>query len=510
MDAFILKHGDDITGTLSCFDRLIFRGHLPINHTCGMNDLLSRHGVLIKALKPFMIRQAERLKSHAQKMAQRAGRPYRYLTARVHKDKVARAIAEKDGIDEGLICVLSMLEPCRSFKLLYGDGRPRLAPAHRKCLALYYYFLDREFGFMHVRLQTWFPFTIQVYINGHEYLARKMDRHGLGYQRLDNAFSQLEDSRRAQRFANGLIRKNWPRILEAFARRTNPLLRGLLRGLRHYWVLHQAEYATDILFHSRTKLRDLYPRLLKHATLCFSAEDVLTFLGRKLHGKFEGEVLNEYKRRQPGARVKHRMSYNWIKMYDKHGRVLRVETVINQPTEFRVRRRGRRNGCSVIAWFPMRKGVQNIHRYAEVSLRANCRYLEALSQVEDPRSAYRDLHHLAKSVRLRNRPARGFNPASPIDIALFRAVLRGEHCLRGFRNLDVRQHLFPAIRSEDPPRRSSARMTRLLQRLHAHRLIAKIPRSRRWKVTERGRRLMSAAIRLHDEDLPAALIRDAA
>jgi len=486
MEQFILRHQDEITGSLSCFDRLIFKGHLPINHVQGMDDLLRKQGVLIKEPKPFVVRQAERLKAHAQRMAARAGRPFHYLTARVRKEEVARAIAKDDGVTQGLICILSMLEPCKSFKLIYGKGRPRLALAHRKCLSLYFYFLDREFGLMHVRLQTWFPFTIQVYINGHEYLARKMARHGLAYKQVDNAFSWLADPKRAQRFANGLIRKNWPRILEAFARRVNPLMQDLLHGMHHYWVLHQVEYATDIMFRDRSKLRDLYPRLLRHATLCFSAEDVLTFLGRKLNGNFAGEVLNECKKRHPGARVKHRMKYNWIKMYDKHGCVLRVETVINQPGEFKVRRRVRRKGVWITAWCPMRKGVSNLYRYVEVSARANRRYLDALSQIEDPHSSYRDLHEMAAPVRIHGRSARGFNPAARADIALFRAVLRGEHSIMGFRNVDIRRQLLPESRDPAERRRRSARVTRLLKRLHGHRLIAKVPRTRRWRVTDRG------------------------
>jgi hypothetical protein len=86
----------------------------------------------------------------------------------------------------------------------------------------------------------------------------------------------------------------------------------------------------------------------------------MNFLGRKLHGKFQGELvsgLHEYelKGRLPGRRVKHRMKGNWIKMYDKFGSVLRIETVINQPAEFRVRRRVRRKDKRVTEWVPIRK-----------------------------------------------------------------------------------------------------------------------------------------------------------
>jgi hypothetical protein len=510
MDSFIVKHRDKIVGALSCFDRLIFKGHLPINHSRGCRDLLLRRGILFKDLKPFMIEQAERLKQHACAIAEQAGRPYRYLSGSVRKERLARAIADSDGIEEGLVCVLSTLEPCRTFRLAYGDGRPRLLSANRKCLHLYFYLIDKQFGFMHVRLQTWFPFTIQVYINGHEYLARKMDQHGLRYRQLENAFVWLENPKRAQRFADGLPKKKWPRILGRFARRVNPLLPGLLDGLSYYWVLDQSELATDIMFRDRAALKALYPRLLRHATLCFTAEDVLAFLGRKLHGKLEAEVLNDCKKRVQGARLKHRMRSNWIKMYDKQGLVLRIETVINKPDEFKIRRRVRRQGDWVTAWCPMRKGVANIHRYVEVSLAANRRYLDALSLVEDPSVALEHIHEITRPARQHDRRARALNPLASDDLDLFRVVLRGEHAISGFRNKDIRSHLFPWVRDPVLRRRQSAKVTRMLQRLHLHRLIAKVPRTRRWNITDRGRLLMSAALLIHDEGIPNLMARDAA
>jgi hypothetical protein len=231
-----------------------------------------------------VLQQADRLKSHAQAIAMQAGRPFEYLPSPVRKDQRARAIATRDKLTEGLVCVFSTVEPCRTFRLAYGHGRPTVPPAWRKCLFLYCYFLDREFGFLHVRVQTWFPFTIHVYVNGHEWLARQMDQRGLAYRRLDNAFLWLADPARAQRLADRFATLDWPRLLTRLALRVNPLLTDLLAGFQYYWATHQAEYATDVLFTDRLALRDLYPRLLRHATLCFRAEDVLTFLGRKLHG----------------------------------------------------------------------------------------------------------------------------------------------------------------------------------------------------------------------------------
>ncbi len=248
-------------------------------------------------------------------------------------------------------------------------------------------------------------------------------------------------------------------------------------------------------------MKDLYEKLLERATLRFSAEDVMTFLGRKLNGHFKGEILNDFKKKRwPGARVKHRMKRNWLKMYDKHGCVLRVETVINMPREFKVRRSGIRNGERIIGWFPMAKGVSNLYRYREVSLRANARYLDALVQVHDPSDARGELQDLAQRKRVRKRSYRGFNPADSRDVALFDAVLRGEYLIHGFRNADIRARIFEETTDPHEKRRLSARVSRLLRLLHAHGLIAKIPRSRRWRATKKGLRLMSASLDFHDNE----------
>jgi len=510
MEKFILKHQDKIESTLSCFDRLVFHGHLPVNHCKGFEEFLSRHGILFKELKSFMTRQADRLKKHAQDVAQRAGRPYEYFGVAVRKEQLARAIAKKDGITEGLVCVFSTLEPCHTYRMAYGHGRPRILPAKRKCLTLYFYFIDRQFGLIHIRIQTWFPFTVQIYLNGHEYVTRKMDQHGLGYRQVDNAFTWLENPKRAQRFADGLVRKNWPRILGLLARRVTPLLKDLFVNMSYYWVTHQSELATDILFKNPGALKELYPRLVKHATLCFSAEDILAFLGRKLHGRLEAEVHNHLKKRIPGTRVKHRMRYNWIKMVDKHGLVLRVETVINQPADFHVRRRVRRRGTWVTQCCPMRKGVANLFRYVEVSLAANRRYLDSLGVVDDPTVAVRQLREITRPAHRNGRRVRALNPTARVDLDLFRAVMRGEHAIIGFRNADVRRRLFLDTDDAARRRRQSAKVTRLLQRLHLHRLIAKVPRSRRWRVTQRGQTLMAAALKLHDVILPDLVMEQAA
>jgi hypothetical protein len=500
------QYNNIIGGVLSCFDRILFKGHLPLGWGDAMEKFLARRGKRIKDFGRFVKQQSLRIAEHAEATARKANRPLIYLSGPGRKEDLVRDILTRDGVTEGLVCVLRAVEPCRSFKMVPGKGRPRLVSARRKCLFFYFYFLDRELGLLHVRIQSWFPLVIQVCSNGHEILARKLDKHGIAYHKEDNAFTWIEDVAGAQRLADKIVRINWPRKLSAFARRVNPLLADLLNGMHYYWVTDQAEYATDVMFESPASLKPLYEKLVKHATLCFSAEDVLTFLGRKLHGSFQGEVLTDMKKKRwPGARVKHRMKENWIKMYDKHGRVLRIETVINQPREFKVRRRGTRQGRTVIDWFPLCKGVANLFRYGELSRAANARYLDALAAVEPPRQAVQTMRRLAQSVRRRGRSFRGFNPALAEDVELFAAVMRGEHTIHGIRNEHVRRQLFGIAANRQLRRRHANKVSRLLKRLHVHGLIAKIPRTRRWRITTQGTLLLTTVLKCHYERYPEIL-----
>lgn len=500
MDEFIARHRDKVVGVLSCADRVIFKGHLNhLSYPEGVERLLRAQGLRIADFKHFATRQAERIKAHAQAIAAQIGRPYRYLAGHARKEDLARVIARRDQITDGLVCVLAAVEPCRTFKIAYGKGRPKFESAWRKCLFIYFYYVLPGFGLVHFRIQTWLPFQIQIYVNGHDWLAKKLDQAGVAYRLRDNAFLSIHDFRRAQRLADSFFeRKDWIRTLRSFACVINPLLRDVLRDFEYYWVVDQCEFTTDVIFKSPSSLQPLFQELLRYATVHMGAEDILSFLGRKLHPSFAGEVLTDCKRRIPGYRVKHRMKENWIKSYDKFGVILRVETVINQPREFRVFRSGKRNGRPVRAWFPMRKGVSNLFRYREVSLSANTRYLDALAVVSDPRPAQQCVQQVCQRTRHEGRSVPAINPLAPEERRLFSALLRGEHAIHGFRNKDVRQHLFSPTRDANETRRRSARVSRILRRLHQKSLIAKIPRSRRWRTTATGTAFMAAALQAYE------------
>jgi hypothetical protein len=212
MDAFVAKHQHVIRGVLSCFDRVLFRGYVPLMSGYAMAEFLKLKQVQRRTLKAFLLTQAERVKQHAFSVAAAAGRPYQYLSGPTRKEDLARQIADRDGLTEALVCVFSVLEPCRTFSLVWKDASPFVRPAQRKCLPLYFYFLDRQLGLIHVKLQTWFPFPLQVYVNGHEWLARRLDRHGVKYCKRDNAFLHVSDRERAQKLADGCLEGGAPSL----------------------------------------------------------------------------------------------------------------------------------------------------------------------------------------------------------------------------------------------------------------------------------------------------------
>lgn len=504
MQRFIQHHVNQVTGVLNGFDRLRFRGTLRfLAYTQGMFKFLCRIGVLLKNFKPFAQSITERVRDASERLAETHGRPLIYLDSpKVSKEETARQIAEKDGVRAGLICVFSAVESCFSYEIRRDPQKRRLELRGRpqKCLHYYFYLQHPQFGFMHLRLQTWLPLSIHIAINGREWLAHQLDAAGIGYRRVDNCFTELEDPQRAQELADRQLKTRWNSAFLQLLREFHPTHREIFRGcpLNYYWSLEQSEWATDVMFRSPQALAELYPRLLRHAAHNFSAVEVMRYLGRKLpaHGgvnaHFQGEVVSDVSPRADHFRVKHRVAKNWIKMYDKQQTVLRVETTINDVTDFKAFRRPEGETRGPRQWLPLRKGVADIKRRAHVSQAANERYLDALAGV----SATQPLGELTKALcqptKLDGRRVRALQPWSAGDAALLAAISRPEFALNGFRNRDLREVLYAGSSvPADEARRQSARITRQLRMLRAHGLILKVAHTHRYQLTAGGRTILA-------------------
>ena len=199
------------------------------------------------------------------------------------------------------------MECCPSFKLAHAKDRPRLVNIRRPQRVLYFYFLDADLGLIHIRLTTWFPFSVQIYLNGHSWLAQQMLKRRLGFTQQDNAFTALDDPQAAQKLADSFVDQNWRKILNRLVRQVNALMRQpWFRSLSYYWVIDQAEFSTDLIFTSREALAGLYPRLLDHAAVNFSAKDILTFLGRRFHPRLTARcspIARKVAGPEPGSNI---------------------------------------------------------------------------------------------------------------------------------------------------------------------------------------------------------------
>ena len=501
MKQFITRFADRITGVLSGFDRLVFRGHLlPLVRDCGMFFFLQRAGVRLLDFKDFVLETTRRLKEASLAEARRLDRPIRYLeSGGTDKEALAKRLLAQHPVEQGLACVLSAVEPCMSFEYHRSQDPNerglRLRPG--KCLHLYHYAIHPQFGFINARIQTWFPFNVQICLNGREWLAPQLQREGRAdFKRVDNCLTWLGDLPLAQRLMDQQLTTDWPGTLRRIAGDLNPLHADIFKSwpMDYYWSAYQTEWATDILFKDPRTLAELYPGLVRHAMNHFKSPDVMRFLERKAHGNFTGELVTSFKDRAEGVRVKHWVRGNSIKMYDKAGSVLRVETTIARTTDFKVLRPPHDQPKGKLDWRSMRKGVADLHRRAQLSQRANEHYLDALAAVEDTTPCSKLFDAVSRPVIDGARRLRALRLADSEDLALLEAVSRGEFATAGFRNRDLRRLLGPAGADApaDEVRRRSARVSRRLRLLRAHGVIRKVPKTHRYRLTDRGQLLTAA------------------
>ena len=495
MKLFLQRHAEVVTGVLSGFDRLVLRGSLRLFvYTKGLLKYLCHRGIKLKDFGAHSRELSERIIAESLAPVEQAGRPVIYLpSSRDRKEDIAREIAQRDRIEEGTICVLKTVELCRSCEVA-GNPQTRqieLRPRQRKCLHLYHYLIHPLFGFMHVRLQTWYPFDLQVCLNGREWLARQLDKAGVGYVRQRNCFTHLDNLVVAQRWMDQQVRAPWKRLLGQLVRSIHPLSQefvirwpdGTRSLVDYYWTTPQTEWASD----------------------------VLRFFGRRVKSdgqpwsNFAGEITSDVKTRAEGVRIKHRVNGNTLKVYDKES-VLRFEATLYQPRDFRVFRRPEGNQGAPLRWMPLRQSLADLKRRVEVSQAANERLMDAQAAVETPQPlkdlvakfcqpVVRPGSEKPDGTRSRPRRFRALHPLADEDARLLTAVSRPEFAQNGFRNRDLRPLLFSGNPRDDRQRKcQSAAVSRKLALLRAHGLIRKVPHTHRYVLSEFGRQAITALL----------------
>jgi hypothetical protein len=326
------RYDDRIAGLLSCYDRVVITGTLPtICYAEGMTRFLYASGIKIFADPGFAQTLRDRVRDTAAALAAKAGVTIeRSAKNHIRKEAVVQGVLEQRGDHPGLVHIISAMEACDAYRPWHDKTTHQtfIRPDSGKCLHYYFYFMDAAFGLIYLRVPTYCPFRLQFYCNGHNWLGRQLTAAGIGHAMLDNAFARIDDWPRAQELADGFSPDRLHRTLDRYASQCCPVAD--VFGEAYHWSLMQVDYATDLAFRSAATLGPLYDQLVRESVIGVKADQVASFLGRKIAPQRDQEVGSQFSTRIEGTCVKHRFGKASIKMYDKAGIVLRIETTANE------------------------------------------------------------------------------------------------------------------------------------------------------------------------------------
>src|ERR1700731_1063328 len=486
------RHADQIAGVLSCYDRILVFGTLPtVCFAEGMTSYLYAHKVRIFDYPRFAQPFRDELRENAERLAAENGIQIEHIRKKnVRKEDLVQTVLAKRGQHPGLVAIFSAMEACPTYQPWHNKetGKTYLKPDDGKCLHYYFYFIDEELGLTYVRVPTWLPCRLQIYFNGHNWLAAQLRKRKIDYELRDNAFVQIGDWGQAQRLADDWQAKRIHRKLDEFAQRFFPIF--LHFGVHYHWSLDQCEYATDVVFRRQADLEAIYGNLTRTANHALKPDNIATFLGKKLHGNYQDEMGNRYNIRIEGTRVRHSMGMASIKMYDKFGQILRIETTAKDISFFKhYREVEQRNGESVMKFAPMKKTIYSLGALREVLKAANRRYLEFLSAIDDPSNGIDKLNKITRTVHEDARSYRGFNFFDQDDEALFVALARGEFAISGVQNKALRARF---------SQYNSGQMSRILRRLRTHGVIKKASHCYKYYLTVLGKQVVALGLKLKE------------
>jgi len=484
------RYASKIRGVLSCFDRVVITGTIPeICHAQAMTNHLYSQNIRVFDYTQFAEPLRDEIRNHAEGLAQENGLEIEFIRKKdFRKEERVKKIVAQRGDHPGLVHIFSAMEPCPSFRPWHDKrtGKTFLKSTEAKCLHYYFYFIHEDLGLCYLRVPTWAPFRLQFYYNGHNQLAVRLRKRGIGYGLMENGFVEIEDFAEAQKLVDGLRVERLQRQLDQVARQFCPVIRHFSSG--YHWSLMQVEWATDVVFKRQADLGPLYETLSRTAIHAVKPGQVATFLGRKVNGNYEGEIGNDFHTRIEGTRIKHQMGPVSIKMYDKLGVILRIETTTNDVSFFKHHRRvEHREGTWDMKVAPVKKSIYSLPALAELMEAANRRYLEFISAVEDCTAGIQNLEKISKPADDGERTYRGFRFFDEEDQQLFEALARGEFNIHGFKNCLLRVALLG---------KSGPQISRIIKRLHMHGLIKRVRGTYRYYLTLLGKKVVTTALKL--------------
>ena len=502
MNSFINIFNNALLGVLCGFDRVMFQGHiLPLMYPAGAMSFFDRQRILYKDAKDWFLKQTIMLTEAVHQWAMKeCGEGIIYLpSSNSRKEAIAREQQEKKGIETGLIGVWSCVESCRSYKIIRSEKKPVLQNDNTRCKHLYLYFEHPIFGFMHIRIQTWFPYKIQIAMNGREWLSRQLKAEGIGFERHRNKFLYIDDFDQAQKLLNQQLDTEWCKTFNNFLHQAFPTMESTLGpNLSYTWTCWQSEWATDFVFKNVNEVPKIIENQVQHAFMTGHAGCLFRYFGRPVnaHGEprknYSGSIQTNIKDINEGVRIRHWIDSNSVKLYNEQN-TIRIETTINQPSVFKVHRRKQGDEADAPKQrLPLRKGVADIVLRAQVSQDVNNRFAENLCSAKISTSLDELLQTITQAKNKNGRRVRALDPIGK-DKTILDAVSSPEFTIAGFGNKDIRKIIFDKEQyKHKTDKQLSGTVSRLFRILRDHGIIRKLPKQNRYLLTSHGRQFTSA------------------
>ncbi len=504
MKKLIERFTSHVKGCITGFDRIVFKGWImPLLSESGAMSFCQAKGILFKDYKTWMLKQTRALVNAADEYANtNCGEGIINIpTWRTRKEELAHERQQANQIDKGLIGVWSCQESGKSYRARYSEttGYPKLKFYPTHCKHLYYYFDHPEFGFMNVRLQTWFPYHIQICLNGREWLRRSLERQGIEFFAKGNKLLHISDYEAAQGLLDGQLDTRWANMLNGFLPTVFPVMEEILGPyLSYYWTVWQSEWASDLIFDSPSNLNPIMDSLIRHAHITGTSPRVLRYMDRplRLNGKpYRNSNDNVFTRLMDfndGVRIRHWVDSNSVKVYNEQN-ILRLEMTMNRPDKFKVfRHKQGQSSTEEKTRLPLRKGVADIALRSKVSQAVIDRFASDLATLQDStpvREVFGDV------TCRQSKNGKRFRALDPIgkDRELLQAICDPAFRVSAITNKALREQLketdWGAKRTD---KQLSARISRHFRLLRIHGIIRKLPNQHKYQMTLKGVKLCNA------------------
>ena len=475
---------DHVTLAIDCMDRIYLNGYIPNLQVPGqlVNFLTKHRGNVIPS--PVLLGKiGQQFVQAVEEYAQEHKVPLVHFEAGQRKDELAAEYRSKFTQAEGVVFIGVAQEKARSFKSTKEQKGPvvRFEWSRQSVRVNHYYFYlqDAEFGPAFIKICSYVPYAIKVYLNGHEWAKQQLRKKGIAFEALDNGFLSCQESDKLQELCDQL----GPEQIQAFfdywiERLPMPLMaEDRQAGYHHRLSVWQVEISRTQVFDDPVRGREFFEAVIKENLDLGRPDRVQLVFDRKIIGSTPGRFRTRVIEAgvNPNLYIEYKKSL--VKQYFKENRALRTETIINDPKDFGVR-----------------LDLSNLPFLQKIGREVNRRLLDVQRVSHNCHLSQESVERVVQPTPTEEgQRAPGLRFGLPRTIALFSALTLFVHNTCGFRHQDFLSHMADLLGTPY----STHQLTYDLRRLRLKGIIWRIPHSHRYLITPYGCKVALFFTRLH-------------